>query len=167
MKISGTRFGVIEFDETRTITIPRGLVGFSEETRFILLEPGPGRTVAWLQSLITPELAFPVVAGEAFADDYPSPSAAELGRKARLTHAPGNRFSVLVVVASAPTTGRIANLLAPIIVNVDTLMAAQVVLDPEMYSAAEPFQGDRPTVPTPEPLYSNTESRPRSSAARP
>jgi flagellar assembly factor FliW len=143
MEIAGTRFGTIQFDEPRTITLPGGLIGFPQEQSFILLEPPSGGIVAWLQSLTSPEIAFPVVAGIAFGADYPSPDARELGRRAKLTKSPEDHFTVLVVVASQPPLGRIANLLAPIVVNVDTRTGAQLVLDPDVYSAAAPFEPRR------------------------
>jgi len=139
MEIAGTRFGTIEFDEQRAITMPGGIIGFSSEKRFVLLEPPPGRFVAWLQSMTTPELAFPVVAGVAFGPDYPQPNVRELGRRAQIIRSPKDELVVLVVVAARRPTGRIANLLAPIIVNVDTRTGAQIALDPDVYSAAAPF----------------------------
>jgi len=139
MELAGTRFGTIEFDEHRAISLPGGLIGFAEEKRFILLEPPPGRRVAWLQSLLTPELAFPVIAGIAFGREYPQPSAVELARRAQLLPSPDSEVAVLVVVAAKPGVGRIANLLAPIVVNVDTRTGAQIALDPEVYSASAPF----------------------------
>jgi len=139
MKIAGTRFGTIEFDEQGTIWMPGGLHGFGTERRFILLEPPPGGQVAWLQSLTTPGLAFPVIAGVVFGRDYPDPSALDLARDARLLRTPTDEVTVLVVVAARPGAARIANLLAPIVVNVDTRTAAQVMLDRDLYSAATPF----------------------------
>jgi flagellar assembly factor FliW len=156
MIIKGTRFGTISFDENRIITIAKGLVGFSSETRFVFLEPPPGRTVAWLQSVDTPDLAFPVLAGEAFGANYPTPGAVELGRRAQLSTpgATASNFTTLVVVASRGVPSqRIANLLAPIVVNVDTRCGAQIVLDPEMYSAATPFELETPTIPAPAPQH--------------
>jgi flagellar assembly factor FliW len=140
MEIAGTRFGTVHFDEQRTITLPGGLIGFSQERRFILLEPPPGGIVAALQSLTTPELAFPIVAGVAFGDDYPSPDARELGRRAQLLRTPEDKLAVFVVVAAQKPSGRIANLLAPIVINIDTRTGAQIVLDPDVYSAATPFE---------------------------
>jgi flagellar assembly factor FliW len=157
MEIKATRFGTINFDEERIITMPRGLIGFASETRFVFLEPPAGRTVAWLQSVDTPDLAFPVVAGDAFGANYPSPNAAELGRRAKLVTGDGPQtFTTLVVVASRGCPAqRIANLLAPIVVNVDTRVGAQVVLDPEVYSAATPFELEPATIPAPSPFLTS------------
>ncbi len=164
MKIENTRFGTIEFDEARAIEMPAGLIGFPKETRFILLEPPTGRVIAWLQSLVSPELAFPVLGAIAFGEDYPSPDVRELGRRAHLERSPDDEFTALVVVASPRGKGRIANLLAPIIVNIGARVAAQVVLDADVYSYAEPLEVGRLSLPSPPlphqasqaaPLYAN------------
>ena len=144
MELLGTRFGTIPFEEQRALDFPRGLIGFEKENRFIFLEPGPGRLVAWLQSLGTPELAFPVVAGVVFGAGYPTPGVGELARGAGLSRTTEGNFIVLVIVASHPQRGRIANLLAPIVINVDARVGAQVVLSPDVYSASAPFAVEAP-----------------------
>ena len=81
------------------------------------------------------------------------PAARVLARSFR-QHNPGGNFTTLVVVASRGVPSqRIANLLAPIVVNVDTRCGAQIVLDPEMYSAATPFELETPTIPAPAPQH--------------
>ena len=136
MEIAGTRFGTIEFDEQGAIWMPDGLHGFASERRFIFLEPPSGGQVAWLQSITTPELAFPVLAADAFGAGYPDPSPRVLANEARILRTPSDEVAVLVVLAARRGAPRIANLLAPIVVNVDTRTAAQVLLDRDVYSAA-------------------------------
>ncbi len=138
MEIEGTRFGTIAFEDARVINFPAGLIGFAEETSFVFLEPRAGGSVAWLQSTKTPELAFPVVAGEELEPGYPAPSAVVLAKQRGLL---GRDVAVLVVVASRGPNSRVANLLAPIVIDVDARVGAQVVLDAERYSAASPFVG--------------------------
>jgi flagellar assembly factor FliW len=138
MQLTDTRFGTVEVDESRTLTLPAGIIGFSVETRFALLEPPPGGMIAWLQSLRTPALAFPVIAASFFGDDYPRPALHVLGPRAQLGET-ADEWTALVVVASR-RGARIANLLAPIVINLATRTGAQVVLDANVYSAAAPFQ---------------------------
>jgi flagellar assembly factor FliW len=138
MQLTDTRFGTIEIDESRTLTLPAGIIGFSAETRFALLEPPPSGMIAWLQSVRTPSLAFPVIAAAFFGDDYPRPALRVLGPRAQLGAAE-DEWTALVVVASR-RGARIANLLAPIVINVATRTGAQVVLDSNVYGAAAPFQ---------------------------
>jgi flagellar assembly factor FliW len=133
MRIAGTRFGEIDLDEGKAIVFPRGLIGFPDARRYVLLEPSATGGVGWLQSLDTPELAFPVVDGAAIGGSYPDPS------PARLAHDAGigvSELAVLVVVAARKGKGLVANLLAPLVVDLESRSGAQVVLDPRQYSAA-------------------------------
>ncbi len=139
MQLANTRFGTIEFEDARALTFASGLIGFSAEKRFIFLEPPAGRTVAWLQSLTTPELAFPVIPAAFFGQEYPEPGFRELARRARVLGSGEPEVTGLVIIASQKPVGWIANLLAPIVVNVDARVGAQVVLDPLVFSAASPF----------------------------
>jgi flagellar assembly factor FliW len=132
IRIEGTRFGVVEVDDQAVIDFPNGLVGFPQETRFVLLERGVGRPVGYLQSTRTPSLAFPVTDGS-FFPGYPDPPLAELARSVGLGD---EDLAVLVIVATNSQTRSLeANMLAPLVVDVSTRQGAQVVLDARKYSA--------------------------------
>lgn len=133
IRIEGTKFGTIEVDESTLIHFPNGLVGFPAETQFVLLERAGGKLVGYLQSVKTPELAFPVMDGTGF-ENYPEPSAAVLAASVGLDAAD---LALLVIVAANPQTKLLqANLLAPILVDVPTRTGAQCVLDPRKFSAS-------------------------------
>jgi flagellar assembly factor FliW len=136
MLLAGTRFGEIEVDEARAIAFPAGLIGFSDARRYVLLEPRAGKAVAWLQSLERPELAFPVIDGTAVGRGYPDPSPTHLAHEAGLD---ASELAVLVVVAARQGEGVIANLLAPLVVDLGSRTGAQVVLDPQRFSASAPL----------------------------
>lgn len=129
-----TRFGAMDIDDAKAIHFPTGMIGFPNETLFVLLEGKPGRAVSYLQSLRTPGLAFPVIDGGTLGEDYPQPTPTELANGAGIeTTEP----AVLVVVAAGGNPPALfANLLAPIIVDASERRAAQVVLDPVRYSAS-------------------------------
>ncbi|MBV9949302.1 MAG: flagellar assembly protein FliW [Myxococcales bacterium] len=132
MQLAGTRFGDIELDDGKAIVFPRGLVGFPEARRYVLLDPQGSSKVAWLQSLDVPELAFPVIEGSTMSRAYPDPPADKLANEAGLG---GSEVALLVVVAVRKGKGLVANLLAPLVVDLESRSGAQVVLDPKRYSA--------------------------------
>jgi len=136
MQLSGTRFGDIELDDAKAIVFPRGLVGFPDARRYVLLEPQPAGRVAWLQSLDAPELAFPVIDGTTMTGSYPDPPANKLAHEAGLG---GSDLAVWIVVAVRKGKGLVGNLLAPLVVDMESRFGAQVVLDPRRYSAAVPI----------------------------
>jgi flagellar assembly factor FliW len=131
MRIAGTRFGEIDIDDGKEIVFPRGLIGFADARRYVLIEPRGRGAVAWLQCLEIPALAFPVVDGAAIGADYPRPSAAELAVEAGLA---ADDLALLVVVAARKGEGLVANLLAPIVIDLTSRTGAQVVLDHKRFS---------------------------------
>jgi flagellar assembly factor FliW len=141
MLLDGTRFGSVTVDGDATIEVPHGLIGFPRERRFVLLAPQPGSPLAWLQSIDTPSLAFPVLDGTTAPEGYPGTSLRELARAAGLDGEEVSLLLVAIVRANDPTMS--VNLLAPIVIDVATRRAAQVVLDARRWDA-------RARVPRPE-----------------
>jgi flagellar assembly factor FliW len=143
MIVESTRFGRLEVPEERLLHLVHGLLGFGDCTRFALHEIEGESRLAWLQSIDRPEIAFPVVDGGSFGADYPRPSALELARDAGLS---AEDVAVLVVVA-ARRDGLVANLLAPIVIDVRNRKGAQAVLDPRSYSPTVRLEGSAPARP--------------------
>lgn len=136
IRVETTRFGTLEIPEATVIDFPGGLVGFPSETRFAFLQGKETDEIAHLQSLFTPSIALPVIDGATFGSAYPQPSAAELARGAGL---PDGNLAVLVTIAATDVKQALcANLLAPIVVDLTSRRAAQVVLDPRQYSTSTP-----------------------------
>ena len=136
MRIETHRFGTVDVDPADVVRIPAGLVGLpAEETSFVLLRRHATSAVGWLQSTTTPGLALPVAAVEALAFAYPEPTMLEI-RGAGLQ--PGLLAVMAVVCANgfAPAT---VNLVAPIVVNVESREGAQIVRDLRGWSTRQPF----------------------------
>ncbi len=127
MKISTTRFGMLDIDDREAITFPQGLVGFAEETSFVMLRPRPSSAVAWLQSTRTDWLALPVVGLESLAIDLDEESLRKAVQAANI--AADEAFAALAVVNAPPGAEATVNLLAPIVVNAETRRGAQVLAD--------------------------------------
>ena len=140
IRLVGTRFGDIEIEEASEIVFSQGLFGFPDARRFVLLYPGGRGHVAWLQSLEMAALAFPVVDGSAFGPNYPRPSAEQLAHDACLG---ATDLAVLVIIAAKKGAGVIANMLAPLIIDLESRKGAQIVLDPQRYSAAAQLRAGR------------------------
>ena len=92
-------------------------------------------------------VCFPVVDGALFGPDYPQPDAETLASRADVG---GDDIAVLVVVAASPSKKLIANMLAPIVIDVVSRNGAQVALDHRTFSAAYPIETRRrrPATPT-------------------
>lgn len=135
MKITSDRFGTIEFEEDSVIEFPAGVIGFPEEKGFILIKHGDSSTIGWLQSVETPALAFPVVSAHGF-DQYPDVPFEEQAKQAGVE---GKDMALLAVLSAKSGTPSTVNLLAPIVVNADTRVAAQVILEGSRFSTRELF----------------------------
>src|SRR5258706_5269676 len=138
MKVQSSRFGTIELDDKEVIQFPAGVIGFPDETSFVMLRPKPESPVAWVHSTRTSWFALPVVSAEVLL--------ADLGSKvSEATKASGiastDQPCAVMAVLNAPGGGAPAsvNLMAPIVVNAETRQGAQVLLESSNYSTQEPF----------------------------
>lgn len=138
--LNSTRFGDISIEDSAEIIFPKGLIGFSGETRFAILERARG-PIAYLQSLTSPHLALPVIDASIVRPHYPHISIEQLAAIAGIER---TNIAVLVVVAVNPADKSLrANLLAPIVVDVDSRTGNQIILEGTSYKANTPL-GDKP-----------------------
>jgi flagellar assembly factor FliW len=138
MKIETTRFGAIEYPAEQTVSFPKGLIGFYDEHEFVVVPHGDSELIAWLQSIKTPTLAFPIVSAHAFAPDYPDVSIAPSAASAGVDGAEDS-YAMMVILTAPQGQPATVNLLAPLVVNAETRLGAQVILENTRYSARELF----------------------------
>jgi len=138
MQINSQRFGVVELADDAVLSFPAGIIGFPREQAFALI-PHQGSTfLAWLQSVNKPELAFPVVSAHYFIEKYPDIPVSPAAHAAGVQGAE-DEFAVLVVLCAPIGQPATVNLLAPIVVNSETRLGAQVILDGSRFSTREIF----------------------------
>lgn len=118
-----------------TICFPSGLPGFPNETRFALVQNPEERPFAWLQSLQTADLAFVVTSPFALFPEYrPDVSDTDLAAIGAIATEDVLVLAILRVVDEQPPELH-TNLKAPLVINLRTLAARQVILVNEaMYS---------------------------------
>src|SRR5690349_19677556 len=138
MNIESQRFGTLDINEDELLSFPAGVIGFPKEQRFALVPHHGSGYIAWLQSVSTPELAFPVVSAHAFGDKYPDVPVVAAAHEAGLD---GTEEGLAVMVVLCALSGQPAtvNLLAPIVVNAATRTGAQVILEGTRFSTREFF----------------------------
>jgi len=132
MRVEIHKYGEIEVAEDLILHFPEGLHGFPELKRgcLVLYSRTPG--LRWLQSVDDPSLAFLTIEPHFIFPDYeaelPDSDSLALG----LTEADQAAILTLVTISedgSAITT----NLLAPIVINIRTRCARQVILETDGY----------------------------------
>jgi flagellar assembly factor FliW len=138
MNIESQRFGTLDINEDELLSFPAGVIGFPAEQRFALVPHHGSGYIAWLQSVSTPELAFPVVSAHAFGDKYPDVPVGGPAEEAGLS-GPAESLAVMVVLCALSNQPATVNLLAPIVVNATTRQGAQVILEGTRFSTREFF----------------------------
>ena len=142
MTFETARFGKIDCEEDDLVEIPTGLLGFPEQRRFVIVEHKEGSPFQWMQSTEDPDLAFLVICPDSFRNDYtpelPSTPANEL----KLTEETPMTVYVIVSIPQGKPEEMTANLAGPIVINADTRMGMQVVIEDERWQTQHPILSD-------------------------
>jgi flagellar assembly factor FliW len=110
------------------VRFENGLPGFPGETAFVILQNPDDRPFAWMQSLKTPNLVFVVTAPFSLFPDYrPDVSDNDLKAVGSPSQEEILLLSILKVINNEPPEVH-TNLKAPILINLRTLQARQVIL---------------------------------------
>lgn len=124
MQVRTTRFGDLEIDPLDVLLFPTGLMGFEQSRHFVLLGDERQPTIAWLQSVSEPDLAFLTVSPRRFVKDYRL-------RVAQAEIAPllaeQDDETFVLALAARGETGWTINLRAPLVVNPVRRLGKQVV----------------------------------------
>lgn len=133
IKVPSLTFGEVEIDETTIFEFERGLPGLAGLKRFAVLESEETEPFRWLQSIDPPHLCLMMIEPSHIKPDYH----VKLNKHSNPELGPINPEQVLImvlVVVPEDPTQMTANLLAPIIFNLETRKGTQAVIDgkPEM-----------------------------------
>jgi flagellar assembly factor FliW len=130
VRFSSSRFGDIEVPADRLITVPDGIIGFPDFTRYALLDPSGGQSLfLWLHSVDSPDLAFIITDPVPFVPDYRiDASEPDLDRLALAGKEPPALFVIVTVPENDPDMIS-ANLLAPLLFFESDSTLHQIVLE--------------------------------------
>lgn len=133
MQIETTRFGTIEVSDSSVLNMTEGLLGFEHCTKYVLLEDQPEAAFKWLQAVDDPSIAFVLINPSDFFKDYEVELNDEEADSLGLTDPSEAVMFTTVTLTNCDSTIS-TNLAGPIIVNLSTLKARQVVLQDDRYS---------------------------------
>lgn len=136
-----SRFGQVSFDEPDIIEFPWGIPGFDGLRQFLALACSANPEIVWLQSLEDPAVALPTGDPWRFFASYDPvlPPYAVVG----LDLSNPDDYSILCVVSMPGHDETLTmNLAAPIVVNLKTRRARQVMLDQPRYSVHQQVTGE-------------------------
>jgi flagellar assembly factor FliW len=132
------RFGALEYADSSVLTFSPGPPGFADQTRFALVERPDLAPVVFLQSLSSAELCFLAAPVQALLADYDLAMTSEdlerLGLSTSRQPTPGREVLCLALLCAPENGPMTANLLAPVVVNLETRAAVQAVRADTRYS---------------------------------
>lgn len=132
MQTETTRFGTIDVKEESIVRIDKGMLGFENCKRYVLLEDKPDTAVKWMQSVDDPSVAFMVINPNEFFPEYEIELTDEQAQSLDLTDP--SESAMFTTVTMARGEGKVTtNLVGPIIMNLRTMKARQIVLQDDRY----------------------------------
>ena len=133
MKISTTRFGDIEVEDSKKIIFPDGILGFENLKEYILIRSNDSSVFYWQQSIENSNIAIACMDPLNVCDNY-SPVIDEDSIKELDIKQPEKVLVLCVVVIPKDIMKTTVNLAAPIIINTTNNRAKQIVLQDDVYS---------------------------------
>lgn len=129
------RFGEVRYNDWDVLIFPRGIPAFEDKEKWILVG-SEENAVKWLQSIDDGELALPVTTPDAIQPDYnariPDDEVALISDNKAYDSADLALLIVVSIPEAAPWN-MTANLRAPILINLRTHKAVQVIALNEEY----------------------------------
>ncbi|WP_152655248.1 flagellar assembly protein FliW [Oceanobacillus sp. CFH 90083] len=138
MKMTSAYLGEIEVNESKIITFPSGIPGFSESKQFVLLEFPDNQIFHILQSVDNVKLAFIITDPYYLYQEYTFELEASTLELLKIKDRNDVAIYTIVTV-NKPFAASTMNLKAPIVIHVKENLAKQVVLQKEDYSSRAPI----------------------------
>ena len=136
MKINTRKFGEINIDEKKILSMPEGLPGFAGFERFVLLKDPKTAPFCWFQSLEEPDIALVIMDPLVFKPDYRLDIAKFISNM-KWTDVKEEDLIIYVVVnitGEKENKKITANLMGPLVINSNNNEVVQVVISDPTYS---------------------------------
>ena len=141
MTIETRVFGEVSIDPTKIIHFENGIIGFPDLQDFALIydiEKGDNAGIRWMQSLQETNFAMPVIDPLAVVADY-NPTVEDELLKGIGELKTENTLVLVTITVPKDIKQMSVNLQAPFVINADTRMAAQVIVDSDKYPVRFPI----------------------------
>ncbi|MCA0360315.1 MAG: flagellar assembly protein FliW [Armatimonadetes bacterium] len=131
--IETTRFGALEFTTEDVVEFSDGLVGFPDVKRFVLIQHKEGSPYRWLQSLDLGDLAFLVVDPAVYVSEYAPDMPRSFADSLQMQEDTPRLVYTIVTIPRGRPEEMTLNLAGPIVINLATQRAAQIVLEDDRF----------------------------------
>ena len=136
MQIKSKIFGEIEIEDSKIITLPKGLMGFEEYTKFAVAfdsEKESKNGIMWLQSVEEENLAFPVMDPTHIMKDYNPIVEDEWLEPIGEFNSDEELYVLCVLTVPSDLKQMTINLKAPVVINTSTMKGCQIIVNNEDY----------------------------------
>ena len=134
MKIKTAHFVEVEFDEKKKICFQDGLPGLEEDTQFALLSHEDSEPICWMQSLIRPQIALPVLNPFLICPTYSFDISDSDVERLKIEDAKDVCILNVLVIPHGDPDGMTINLSAPLIINMKNRQGRQIFVNDKCYS---------------------------------
>lgn len=129
-----TRFGSVRYTDADVVTFAGGLVGFPDFESFVLIQHDEDSQFRWMQSTDVGSVAFLVVDPARYVEDYELELADSVAEALALDEGTPRLVYTIVSIPPGKPEEMTINLAGPIIINMESGRAKQVVMDDEQYA---------------------------------
>lgn len=135
MILNTTRFGEVEIEEDKIIRFPNGILGFTDVKRYIILDHpnGPDIPFKCLHAVDDADLAFVITDPVLFNCDYKPDIDEQDLIELNITSSANYGMIVIVTIPHGEPEKMTANLQGPILINLATREAKQILLISDDY----------------------------------
>lgn len=133
-KIYTSRFGELEVDEAKVVHFQNGIPAFENEHEFIVLPYDEESPYYFMQSLNSPDLAFLLTIPFLFFPDYSFEIDDATIKELDVKNSDKLLYYSMITIPNGSIRYMTANLLAPVVINIENMQAKQVVLENSNYT---------------------------------
>ena len=132
MTVNTLRFGTVSYDDGDLLFFPRGIPAFEDSHKWILAG-SEDSAIRWLQNIEDGNLALPVTSPDAVRPDYNAKIPDDELKLIGTENFAELAFLIVLTVPEGAPWNMTANLRAPILINLRTHKAVQVIALNEEY----------------------------------
>jgi len=133
MKIATLRFGELDVPEDKTVEFPKGILGFEQFQKYVILQNEDSEPFKWMQSIEDPNLAFVIANPAFFFPNYKIEMHIRELNEINVSESSSVETYVIVTIPK-DVSQMSANLQGPLLINTDNNLGKQVVFVNSRYT---------------------------------
>lgn len=140
MEINTKYLGKVDIEESSILTFPRGLLGLKDSKEFAIINLEEIPHFKFLQDIKNPNVSFLVINPWDFFPDYDIVLPDEKLKNIDINPKGDNIMEIYTIITLAKEFKRsTANLLAPVVINLEEMKGKQFVLNDTTYTTKHPI----------------------------